>query len=67
MSALFALLPFGGTALVWGPVGVYLFWTGPLWKVFVLVAIGVGLVGLMDNVLQPLLVGSLACSWALSC
>ena len=58
MSALFALLPFGGTALVWGPVAVYLFWTGPLWKVFVMIAVGVGLVGLMDNFLQPLLVGS---------
>jgi predicted PurR-regulated permease PerM len=57
-SALFSLLPFGGTALVWGPVAAYLFWTGILWKGVVMVAIGVGLVGLMDNFLQPLLVGT---------
>ncbi|HTL60034.1 MAG TPA: AI-2E family transporter [Nitrospira sp.] len=58
LSALFALLPFGGTALVWGPIAVYLFWTAPLWKMFVMIGVGVGLVGLMDNFLQPLLVGS---------
>ena len=58
MSALFSLLPFGGTALVWVPVATYLFWTAPLWKGIVMIEAGVGLVGLMDNYLQPLLVGS---------
>jgi len=58
MSALFSLLPFGGTALVWVPVAAYLLWTASLWKMIVMVVVGVGLVGLMDNILQPLLVGS---------
>ncbi len=58
LSAFFSLVPIGGTALVWGPVAVYLFWTAPIWKGIAMVAVGVGLVGLMDNVLQPLLVGS---------
>jgi predicted PurR-regulated permease PerM len=58
LSALFSLLPFGGTSLVWGPVAAYLFWTGPIWKGFAMIGVGVGLVGLMDNFLQPLLVGS---------
>ena len=58
ISALFSLLPFGGTALVWAPVAAYLFWTASLWKAMVMIAVGVGLVGLMDNFLQPLLVGS---------
>lgn len=60
LSAMFSLLPFGGTALVWAPVAVYLFWTAPIWKGVVMIAIGIGLVGLMDNILQPLLVGSKA-------
>jgi len=60
ISALFSLLPFGGTALVWAPVALYLFWTASLWKAIVMIAMGVGLVGLMDNFLQPLLVGSAA-------
>ena len=58
LSALLSLLPFGGTALVWGPVAGYLFWTEALWKGLVMIAVGVGLVGLMDNFLQPLLVGT---------
>jgi predicted PurR-regulated permease PerM len=53
-------LPVGGTALVWGPVAVYLFWTAPVWKGLVMIGVGAGLVGLMDNILQPLLVGSKA-------
>jgi predicted PurR-regulated permease PerM len=58
ISAFCSLLPFGGTALVWLPVATYLFWTAALWKGIVMIIVGVGLVGLMDNFLQPLLVGS---------
>ncbi|HBP89978.1 MAG TPA: AI-2E family transporter [Nitrospirales bacterium] len=60
LSAIFSLLHFGGTALVWGPIAVYLLWTAPVWKGLVLIGIGAGLVGLMDNLLKPLLVGSKA-------
>jgi predicted PurR-regulated permease PerM len=58
LSALFSLFPFGGTAFVWVPVAAYLFWTAAVWKGTVMIVAGVGLVGLMDNVLHPLLVGS---------
>ena len=58
LSALFSLLPFGGTALVWVPVAAYLFWTAAVWKGVVMIGVGVALIGLMDNFLQPLLVGS---------
>ncbi len=60
LSAILSLVPFGGAALVWGPVAAYLLWTGPIWKGIVMIGIGVGLVGLMDNLLKPLLVGSKA-------
>lgn len=57
LSGLLSLLPFGGTALVWGPVSVYLLLSGAVTKGLILLGVGVGLVGLMDNLLQPLLVG----------
>jgi predicted PurR-regulated permease PerM len=60
LSALFALVPVGGTALVWGPLVVYLLITGSIWKGLILLAVGGGLVGLMDNILQPWLIGSKA-------
>jgi len=58
LSALMALMPFGGTALIWGPAALYLFWTAPIWKGVVMLAVGGGLVGLMDNLLYPMIVGS---------
>ncbi len=58
LSGLLSLLPVGGTALVWAPVAAYLFVSGAIGKALVLVAVGAGIVGLMDNVIHPLLVGS---------
>lgn len=57
LSGLLSLLPVGGTALVWGPISLYLLLSGAVTKGLILIGVGVGLVGLMDNVLQPLLVG----------
>jgi predicted PurR-regulated permease PerM len=57
LSALLALLPFGGTALIWVPVAGYLFWTAPLWKAAVMIIWGVAVVGLADNFLKPLFIG----------
>ena len=60
LSAVLSLLPFGGTALVWIPVSIYLFFTGSIVKGCVMIGVGVGLVGLMDNLLQPFLIGNKA-------
>ena len=60
LSALFALFPVGGTALVWGPLVLYLLAAGLYGKALILLVIGGGLVGLMDNLLQPFLIGSQA-------
>ena len=57
LTILLAPLPLGGTALIWGPVTLYLFWTAPLWKGIVMLAWGVGVVTTVDNVLRPLLIG----------
>lgn len=58
LSALVSLLPMGGTAIIWGPLALYLLATDAVWKGLVLLAVGIGIVGLMDNVLQPFLVGT---------
>ncbi|MEK6695412.1 MAG: AI-2E family transporter [Nitrospirota bacterium] len=57
LTILLAPLPFGGTALIWGPVALYLFWTGPMWKAVAMLAWGAGVVTTVDNVLKPLLIG----------
>jgi predicted PurR-regulated permease PerM len=57
VMAFLSLLPAVGTALVWGPVALYLLFTGDIGKGLVLIAFGVLAIGLIDNVLRPLLVG----------
>jgi predicted PurR-regulated permease PerM len=52
-----SLLPAVGAGLVWFPAAIYLFATGATWQSLVLVAYGVLVIGLVDNVLRPILVG----------
>ena len=57
LMAFLALLPAVGTALVWGPVAIYFLATGAMWQGVVLIAYGVLVIGLVDNILRPVLVG----------
>lgn len=53
----FSLLPAIGTGLIWVPVALYLFVTGAFVKGAILVFCGVFVIGLVDNLLRPVLVG----------
>ncbi|MES2755748.1 MAG: AI-2E family transporter [Pseudomonadota bacterium] len=57
VMAFFSLLPAVGAAIIWAPVAVYFLVTGPVWKGVALIAFGVLVIGMIDNVLRPLLVG----------
>ena len=57
LMAFLSLLPAIGTALVWVPVAIYLLATGEIWQGVALIAYGVLIIGLVDNVLRPILVG----------
>ncbi len=52
-----SLLPAVGAALVWAPVAIYLMATGSLGAGIGLLLYGTLVIGLVDNVLRPLLVG----------
>jgi predicted PurR-regulated permease PerM len=52
-----ALIPVAGTFLVWAPIAVYLLLTGAYLKAIFLVAWGAVVVGSVDNLLYPHLVG----------
>lgn len=60
LSGILSLLPFGGTGFVWGPMAVYFFGIGSVLKGTIILAVGAGLIGLMDNILAPFLIGSRA-------
>lgn len=57
LMAFLSLLPAIGAGLVWLPVALYFLATGALWSGLGLIAYGVLVIGLVDNVLRPLLVG----------
>ena len=57
VMAFLSLVPAVGAALVWLPVAVYLLLTGALWQGVVLFAFGALVIGLVDNLLRPFLVG----------
>jgi predicted PurR-regulated permease PerM len=52
-----SILPAVGAAFVWVPTAVWLFATGQVASGAALVVIGVFVIGLVDNLLRPILVG----------
>ena len=57
LMAVLSLLPAVGAALVWLPVAIYFLVSGDVWQGVTLIAFGVLVIGLVDNLLRPILVG----------
>lgn len=57
VMAFLSLLPAVGSGLIWGPIALYFLATGATWQGVVLLVYGVCVIGMVDNVLRPVLVG----------
>lgn len=57
VMTLFSLIPMVGASIVWFPVCVYFFAVGETLNACILLFFGAGVIGLMDNILRPILVG----------
>ncbi len=57
LMAFLSLVPAVGSALIWLPMALYLLLSGECWKGLALMAFGVLVIGLLDNLLRPMLVG----------
>jgi predicted PurR-regulated permease PerM len=57
LMALLSLLPAVGTAIVWLPVAIFFLASGAVAKGIILIVFGVLVIGLVDNILRPMLVG----------
>jgi predicted PurR-regulated permease PerM len=57
VMAFLSLIPAVGAGLIWVPVAIYFLLTGAIWQGVVLIAFGVFVIGLVDNLLRPVLVG----------
>ncbi len=52
-----SLLPAVGAGLIWTPVALYFLFNGQPTQALVLTLYGIGVIGLVDNILRPILVG----------
>lgn len=57
IMAILSLLPAVGTAMIWGPAAIILIARGNTWRGIILIIAGIFIIGLVDNVLRPILVG----------
>jgi predicted PurR-regulated permease PerM len=60
LATIAALLPVGGTALIWIPGAIYLFVKGATLKALLLAVWGAVFVSTPDNILKPILIGKKA-------
>lgn len=57
VMAVLSLIPAVGAGLIWVPVAIYMFATGDYVQAIILTLFGVIVIGLVDNLLRPILVG----------
>ena len=57
LTFIFALIPIGGAVIVWLPVGLYLIFTGSLFKGILVLVLGGLVVSSIDNFLKPIIIG----------
>jgi predicted PurR-regulated permease PerM len=57
LMVILSLVPAVGAALIWVPTAIYLAVTGAILKATIIAAVGIFVIGLVDNLLRPPLVG----------
>jgi len=57
LMGVLSLLPVGGSALIWFPAAIILFAQGHVSDAIIIVVVGALGIGLIDNILRPILVG----------
>lgn len=56
VTGVFSLVPIFGSAIVWVPAAIMLLLTGHFVKAAILLALGAGLIGTVDNIVRPLII-----------
>ena len=57
VSILLCLIPFAGAPIVWVPASIILATQGHWVQAIILAAVGVGVIGLIDNIFKPVIIG----------
>jgi predicted PurR-regulated permease PerM len=56
VTGIFSLIPFFGSAIVWVPASIALFFAGHYVKAMILLGLGVALISTIDNIVRPLII-----------
>jgi predicted PurR-regulated permease PerM len=57
VMVLFSIVPVVGCSIVWIPAGVIMLLMGYFWKGIIILAFGVFVISMVDNILRPILIG----------
>ena len=57
VSILLCMIPFAGAPIVWVPTSIILATQGHWVQAFILAAVGAGVIGLVDNIFKPVIIG----------
>jgi len=58
VATLFALIPMIGTAIIWAPAGIIMLIIGNIWQGVTILLFGAFIIGMIDNILRPYLLGN---------
>lgn len=58
IMAFLSFIPMGGTALIWAPAAIFLLVQGAYLKGIILLFLGIFVIGMADNFLRPLFIGT---------
>ena len=57
VAILLSMIPFAGAPIVWVPTSIILASQGHWLQAIILAAVGVGVIGLVDNIFKPVIIG----------
>ncbi|MDP1991258.1 MAG: AI-2E family transporter [Syntrophales bacterium] len=57
LMIIMAVVPVVGCSIIWGPAGILMLLSGQLWEGVLILASGVLLISMVDNLLRPILIG----------
>lgn len=52
-----SVVPLVGSSIIWGPAGIIMLLAGHLWEGAAILAFGIVVIGLADNLLKPIIIG----------
>lgn len=58
VATLSSIIPMFGAGLVWLPAGIIMLFLGNIWQGVFILAVGTGIISVIDNILRPKLVGN---------